>query len=512
MHSISKKQTSHVDAARIRFELLSRFNPLRGMTPQKAVRLLEEFDRGILREAAWAFEKIESHDDMAKTVASKRKKAPSRQPWFIAAAEGWEDRGNEKALNEQTEFLQHLFNTVRCTHALDRNQQGGLRLAINQMCDAIGKKYAVHELDWRPQRDGNLEVGMSFTPLWFFENTTGLLRFLPRGQSQSGEDLDPLGWMVTVGDGLMVATTVAYLYKTLPLKDWLTYSERCGMPFPTMATDAQYGTAEWDDAVAALNAIAAEFGAVHSRDAELKIHDLKGSGELPYPRLIERMDRAIAMLWRGSDLSTMSGRDQMGASLQQDESDILVEDDVEMINETLHHQITLPALRWRFGRDVQILCRFELHSPDRLDEKAEQEKLHRAADYGVKIPVNDYKERLSIPMAEGDEEALVLIAPGQITAVQTAEKPDPELKADANADAEPMAIAVAEDFAAFRALVEAHLDEPQFDPDALLRDIKSQLPELFKAMSASGQTEEFLRDQLATQIVAGVLSVPPVTA
>jgi len=46
------------------------------------------------------------------------------------------------------------------------------------------------------------------------------------------------------------------------------------------------------------------------------------------------MDRAIASLWRGSDLSTISA-DNKGASFQQDESDLLLEDAAAMISDTL---------------------------------------------------------------------------------------------------------------------------------------------------------------------------------
>ncbi|MEO0510560.1 MAG: DUF935 family protein [Verrucomicrobiota bacterium] len=443
---IKKNSESKVDISRVRYELQARFNPLKGFTPQKAVRLLEEFDRGILRECAWAMEKIENTDDTIKSVSSKRKKAPSRQPYSIAPYESWEDHGTEAQLQEQTKFLENLFNSLTCTHALERNTRGGVRLAIHQMCDAIGKRYAVHELDWRPQRDGSLELGMTFVPLWFFESTTGLLRFLPRGNNQQGDELEPLGWMVTMGDGLMVATMVNYIYKALPLKDWLTYSERCGMPFVTSATDAKYRSQEWDEGLEALRAIGAEFAAQHSRHAEFKVHDLTAKGQLPYPGMVERAERGIAIIWRGSDLSTMSGEDKMGASLQQDESDILLEDDVDMINETFEHQIVLPALRWKFGRDVKPLCYFKLQAPDRLDEKAEQEKMHKAADYGAEIPMSDYKERLSLPVT-ADEPQDAILTPAANRAEPAA--PSRELDDQANATEEELrqlAGTMAEDF------------------------------------------------------------------
>jgi hypothetical protein len=53
-------------------------------------------------------------------------------------------------------------------------------------------------------------------------------------------------------------------------------------------------------------------------------------------------------LWRGSDLSTLSA-DNKGASVQQDESDILLEDDAAMISETLQVYIDRWVIWQKFG-------------------------------------------------------------------------------------------------------------------------------------------------------------------
>lgn len=396
-----------VDGTRAAQEIQARFNPLRNFTPQKVVRLLEDYDRGIYREAAWMMDKVERVDDMCQTVAPKRRKALAGLDWSVKAYESWEEIGTDQQLAEQTAFIRHLLNSITTTHALDRNTTGGLRRIIEQMADAIGKGYAAHEIQWRPRKDGLLEASLMFVPLWFFENQTGRLRFLQHAASTNGEDLDPLGWMVTSGQGIMYAVLSAYTFKTIPMKDWLLYSGRAGLGIPSMSTDAAPGSKQWHDELDALATISSRQAFLHSRNSEFNVHSLNSAGELPFPKLVERMDRAISMLWRGADLSTMSGDDRHGASLQQAESDILLDDDVLMVNETIEQSLILPALRWRFGSDVRPMAYFALHAPDRTDEKAEQEKMHGAADYGVTVPVSDYRERLGIPGGEDDEDAVL---------------------------------------------------------------------------------------------------------
>lgn len=493
-----------ITSERVRYEIQGRFNPLRGLTPQRVVQLLEDYDRGELRECAWMMEKVEKTDDMVKTVAGKRKKALGSLEWSIRPYENWEAIGSARELQEQTKFLQHLYNSMEVTHALERDLRGGLRLAVMQMADAVGKGYAVHEIDWRPRGDSLMEVGLTFVPLWFFESTTGSLRFLPAGGTSRGEELEEGAWMVTMGDGLMIATLTAYIYKTLPLKDWLTYSERCGMPFLSMVTDATPHTPEWYENLEALAQIASDYAALHSRNAEFQVHDLTVSGQLPFPPLVERMDRAIAMLWRGADLSTLSGEDQLGASLQQGESDLLIEDDVSSINETFEHAISLPSLRWRFGDDVRPMCFFALAAPDRLDEEAEQNKMHKAADYGVEIPVSDYRERLNLPGA--GEKDTVLKPPAR--EVQSGfgafanEQPTDRMREKA---IEEMAQARAKDFAQVLAAIDGL--ESASDPDdyvSRLEELRDGLAEMMPQIE-SGAYAETLERIFGSALAAGAM-------
>jgi hypothetical protein len=119
----------------------------------------------------------------------------------------------------------------------------------------------------------------------------------------------------------------------------------------------QTNAAKGSEAGEALKAAVASFGQnwsgiVYGADGSIKepisLITARGEGTLPFPSLVERMDRALASLWRGSDLSTLSA-DNKGASVQQDESDILLEDDAAMISETLQLYIDRWVIWQKFG-------------------------------------------------------------------------------------------------------------------------------------------------------------------
>jgi len=342
----SPKTQSLLTADVVQLALRSRFNPLRGLTPQLLSVYLDNFMLGFVAYAALVWDQLEKRDDIIRNVASKRKKAVAK----FKRKSFQREQSPEAETHAQA--LDDFYDNITVVNALDQNETGGLPLLIRQMMDAVGKYYAVHEIVWQP--GPILTAELRFVPLWFFENRSGRLQFLklPLGGA-NGEPLDPGGWMITKGDGIMEACSIAYMFKNMPLKDWISYSDKFGTPGVLGQTNAAKGS----EAGEALKAAVASFGqnwsgVVYGADGSIKdpisLITARGEGTLPFPGLVERMDRAMASLWRGCDLSTLSA-DNHGASLQQDESDILLEDDAAMISETLQLYLDRSIIWQKFG-------------------------------------------------------------------------------------------------------------------------------------------------------------------
>lgn len=378
--------------------LPGRFRPIAHLTPESLSAQLDRFHAGHLRSAALTWEAIERRDDVVAGVVAKRKKAAARLRYQI---EPLNDTPEAKA---HAAALTHLYKHLRATHACDRNQSGGFSLLVEQMMDAVGKRYAVHEIVWAPAASGELTAHLHFVPLWFFENRTGRLRLLTDPAAPEGTPLEEGAWMTTTGDGLMEATSVAYMYKTLPLRDWLLYSERNGMPGVKGVTEATPGTPEWNAVREAVQDFGAEFRGLFTRGTEIEPIDLTTRGELPYPRLVERMDQAIVALWRGSDLSTLSSSG-VGASLQKGETALLEEHDAHRIAETLHHQLDRPALFHRFGT-TEPLARIRLITTARQNLPEELRLYRLLHDLGAPLPLQHLYERFELPLRDRENTVL----------------------------------------------------------------------------------------------------------
>ena len=390
------KTKSNITSKNLNRSLRTGINPIRSLTPQSLTRNLDAFHQGYLAPAVLLWDSIEARDDVLKGVICKRKKALAHLPWEILTLDN-----SPEALHHQ-QALQFFYNNLSTTHATDENQRGAFSLLIKQMSDSIGKKYAVHEIVFHKQPSPHqLTAEFRFVPLQFFENTSGALKFLDKPDTHVGQPLDPDSWLVTVGDGLMEASSIAYLFKHLPLRDWLIYCERNGMPGVKGITDARPGTPQWNAAREAVLNFGAEFHALMTRGTDIQAIDLTSRGELPYPLLVERMDRAMISLWRGSDLSTLS-RDASGASLQFQESQLILQDDAQLISETLNAQVDRVVLKHLFNVD-HGKAYIKIHAHDAQNINQELEYYQKLKALGVPIPLNHIQERFGIPQPKNNE-------------------------------------------------------------------------------------------------------------
>ena len=352
----------------------SRFNPLTNLTAVTLARHLDAFDAGQLREAALIWDALEQRDDLLRGVISKRKKSVARHGWTVLPASGLSE-GQKAEAEAHAAALNFFYRNLECEHGVDAAERGGFKLLARQMMDAVGKRFAVHEIVWKECAAQGLS-GMSdlnaegmrganrnfvtakfrFVPLSFFENTTGKLRFLEKEGALVGNDLEPGAWMVTVGEGLMVASSTAWMFKHLSLDDWLKCSQRNGTPAVRGISAAARDSAEWQALEKGIDGLLEGESLVHSTSEDVSVLNLMGGSTMPFPQLVERIDRMLAALWRGADLSTISRDRGYGASLQEKETCALEEDDAEMLTETLHRYVDEWVIRHVFGEGVRPLA------------------------------------------------------------------------------------------------------------------------------------------------------------
>ncbi len=374
-----------------------RFNPIKNLRPEFVVRALDAFQEGRLCAATKLFEAILERDDTICCLNLKRKKSISRLDYEIVPLE------NSRKARAQQKALANFYETLEAKSNSDKNISGGIRLLVSQMMDAVAFKYAIHKISF--EQDGDTIKGIfEQYPLSLFENTSGKLRKLEKeNQLTSGTDLNPTQWLVTCGDGLMLPSSIAYVYKHLPLRDWLIYCERNGMPGIKAKTNAFPDSPQWESAKNAVSQFGAEFFAVLSEGTDIEAIDVSSKSQLPYKEIIERMDRMLCALWRGSDLSTISGTNKIGASAQWYENTLIEEDDAANINETLNKNIDVKVIRILFGNEP-ILAKIKLKLPDYEEKKFELDIIERLAKLGLKVDSLELAKKFAFPIKKTEQD------------------------------------------------------------------------------------------------------------
>jgi phage gp29-like protein len=552
---ISQQSAPKVSAERVRLYLRSRFNPIRSLTPELLAQYLDSFKTGYLRQCALIWDAIEERDDTLAGVISKRKAAAARHGWEILTLDSVPKEQQAEA-DRHKEVLENFYNNLTAVNAIDENERGEVSLLIRQMMDAIAKKYAIHEIVWQPSGPAGLTAELRFVPLWFFEHTTGRLRFLQSEGIIEGVPMDDTSWMVSVGPGLMPACSVAYMYKTMSLRDWVIYNARHGMPGIHGKTDAAKGSDEWDTMVEAVQNFAAELSMVTNSSGSIEKIDLSTTGQIPYPPLVERMDRAMAAIWRGADLSTLSGKTSdagQGASLQGDETAILEQDDCQWLSETLSRNLDRRVIEYHFGPGVLPLAYIKIKTSQRKNiqqEIAVDSFLHQA---GVPISIDSLLERYNRPQPDPNDLLLGRAVPGEPfpsvlgagtppsrslsadagTAQPGRNPPPPARLREAPATGSPasasftnsatpslpdqaaigMALAglrdqllVAQDksLAPLRAEIARILAAPAGDLKSEISNLKFRLPEILRAINATPDTQKYFEGILGVSLLEGM--------
>ena len=384
-----------------------RANLLSGLSGETLGYALDMWERGDLRMAALFWQSMALRDDVIASVKAKREKALARRAWQIVTSA---PKGMEATAKEQQNKLKEFWSGITAVDAYDRNDRGAFSKLVRQMLTAVSYKYAAHHILWKPQAD-RVTAEFEFVPPHFFENRTGTLRFCPQGYETTGEQMPADEWMVTCGDGLMVSASIGYLCKRNALTDWLVFSERFGVPGVLGHTKHAAGTAGGNAMADAVESFSNDWNATIYEDlGDGKIELIQaqgGASNLPMPALIERVDRRIAALYRGADLSSISSTSGQGsgASLQGEETDLIEKDDALMVEEKLA-EISLQVLRWYYGPDVVPYAHLKISVPTPEDQKMLIDAIKMLVDYGAPISINDCLEKFGFSPPELDAELL----------------------------------------------------------------------------------------------------------
>ena len=397
-----QKRASALDDARVRMEHMAQYNALFHLDPDRLVDAITSFNAGDLGQLARIIRDFEERDDKMATCAMKMRASVGRCDYSILVKEGFE---NDERAKRHAEILKRFWSTVNVTSRFNMNERGGLRLLKKQMMEAQSYGYAVHEIVWRPLPNGEIAAEFIKLPLWHFENRTGELRFLPTETAVEGVPMAEGEWLVTTGDGVGIPASICAMAKRMCFQDWLLFSERSGMPIIVGTTGATFRSEQWNNIKGAIRNIYRDTRVLLDSGSRIEAIDTGHAANIPFPALVEWSDRAIAALYRGADLSTISKGDGTGASLQGDEAGMIEQDAAANLGETLHEQVDRFVIRYVTGDD-EPLASISIEPVKKPDVDTDIKIDNHLAALGVKLSKADALQRYGRAEATSEEDAL----------------------------------------------------------------------------------------------------------
>lgn len=382
-----------------------------GLTPERLAGYLDEFYEGNYRNVAMLWDNMQRGDLVAAPVAEKRLKkiVGEAGKWTVDAID------DSPAAAAQKAFLDRFFSAgIHASHALHAEQHGGLRQAVEWMCDAVPKQYAFLAKAWDGQGD-DIRLSLRFVPLWHFRNEqrpgeAPELRYCPNPDSTlSSRAVDPEQWVVACRSrAIMEAVSIGVLLLRQPVQQIARVLEKLGVPNVYGTTTAPYNSPGWQALYSAVSAWIADMPIVMSEGSKLELIEPQMTASGLQKEHIAWCVTWIIVNFCGGELGTVSkgGSGTLAGGAQADDLDDIIRDDCEWLSETVNEQIVRQAIALRFGPEAPVLAKFSVTKPDATDAAADMGIIERAVAIGARVPLSHIHDRFNLPEAEEGDEAV----------------------------------------------------------------------------------------------------------
>lgn len=349
------------------------YNPLRGLTIQRAIGLLESFRRGEMADLQWLFSHIEESDPTLLALVERRTSALIELDWDVRIIEDNdlpEGVSRERA-EEQQAFLSEIYGQINnLREAIEFLALATFRgFSHVQMQDLNGDGTIDHLecLDqWNWVRDGMYGE-------WFWnpkaQNVTAdTLRHSKEAQIDASQFIirDVPRYIDRLG-------LIKYVRTNLGEKDWTAFVEIYGIPggVATMPAQAPNNEAEKQKYLDMAAEVAAGGNGVLPFGSEWKPND-GPRGVNPFRDFIRYLDEKLVLAGTGGLLTMLaeSGSGTLAGNAHQKTFEAIARAEGRKISELFQKNLDQVLLRQEFGEEAPVLAYFELQRSDLSEEEA----------------------------------------------------------------------------------------------------------------------------------------------
>ncbi|UOO81178.1 DUF935 family protein [Uruburuella testudinis] len=378
-------------------------HPSNFITPQKMRSLFEDGESGDITAQHELYADIEERDSDIAANLGTRKRALLTLDWRIEAP--------RNATPAEDKLAEAAYELLESLPAFDD-------LVIDLM-DAVGHGFAALEIEWALEGGQYLPAMLTHRPQSWFKWSKDDELLLKTPDSQEGEPLWPLGWIVhshksrsvqQARNGLFRTLAWLYMFKHYAVHDFAEFLELYGMPIRI----GKYGAGATKEEKRTLLRAVAEIGhnaaGIMPEGMEIELHNAAAgttSAGNPFLQMADWCEKAAARLILGQTLTSgadgKSSTNALGMVHNEVRRDLLVSD-ARQLAQTISRQLILPWLQINYpGVDPARAPRFEFDTREPEDIAVLAEAIPKLVDVGVQIPESWVRDKLTIPdAAEGE--------------------------------------------------------------------------------------------------------------
>ena len=349
-------------------------NPIIGLTPAYAVRLLLNAQYGYKADLQWTNAAIERKEPTLRALKERRQSAIKKLQWIIRPKNQSHTPGKKRQMDpakqaevdRQTEALTEVYDGIE-----------NFKAAIAHLALATFRGYA--HLEKHVDADGWI-TKLEPVPQWYWAQTYPVRDWLFNAQAlniNAGAAINPDAWVIReVDDPLDEIGIFVFLRKNLSRKSWDAFTEMFGIP--SLFTQFQKDAVRPPDLNASLaiieKIISAGRGALPPGVELTSTARLVGDSSHPFRPHLDYNDQELVIAGTGGKLTMLSdatgiGQGASGAHEAVFEDIALAEG--EEICEVFRRQIDAPELKRRgFDRPL-VEFALEVLAPEDKMQNAE---------------------------------------------------------------------------------------------------------------------------------------------
>jgi phage gp29-like protein len=314
-------------------------NPLRGMTLERIVQLIEQGERGSFADLQWFYQAMERSDALIATVLMRRRAALLSCEWHVKP----EEKPTDTVLAiEQAAYLRNQYDRVE-----------NLREAVAFLSSASFRGFAHVEKHYSDDCGGVVRLEPVEQWFWCREGMFGEWTYNRDARSgvEKGEQIERNNFVVVESPiALDRILAVQYFRRNLALRDWSSFLDVYGIPSMFFIGPPGVTDEKEKQYLAIAQDLVKDGRGYLPNGTDVKYVNGGGTGKPPFRDNLDYLDRQITLLGTGGLLTmlTESGSGTLAGNAHQEAFNQVAKADAVMVSEALQRDFDAPMLAAAF--------------------------------------------------------------------------------------------------------------------------------------------------------------------